>query len=109
MIPGLYNPKVYRRVDWNKDLTLKDSNGTAVNLSGYTFSSSVWNKERSKKFCEMTVTVTNSNNGLLTMSMSEAQTTILPDVCFYDLKSAVGSNTDYWITGQLSVSEGYTA
>jgi hypothetical protein len=88
---------------------LKDSNGTAVNLSGYTFSSSVWNKERSKKFCEMTVSITNSNNGELTMSMTEAQTTILPDACFYDLKSAVGNNTDYWITGQLSVSEGYTA
>ena len=108
ILPGIYSPKVYRRVDWSRDIVLKDSTSSAVNLSGYTFSSSVWNKERSKKYCDMTVSITDSNNGKITMSMTEVQTTQLPDSCFYDLKSAVGNNTNYWLTGEINVQEGYT-
>tara|TARA_B100000579_G_C22466635_1_gene681482 strand:+ start:215 stop:550 length:336 start_codon:yes stop_codon:yes gene_type:complete len=108
IIPGLYSPKVFRRVDWSKGITLKDSTGTAVNLSGKTFTSSVWNKQRTKKYCDMTVSITDSNNGKLEMSMTETQTTQLPDSCFYDLKSTVGSNTNYWLTGELDVKQGYT-
>jgi hypothetical protein len=108
MEPGLYNPKVYRRVDWDRELTLKSESGSAINLSGYTFSSSVFNKERTKKYCDMTVTVTNSSGGQIKMSMTEAQTTALPEKCFYDLRSVIGTNSDYWIKGQITVEEGYT-
>jgi len=108
VIPGLYSPKVYRRVDWTKSITLKDSTGSAINLNGSTFTSSVWNKERNKKYCDMTVSITNAPNGQLTLSLSEAQTTVLPDAPYYDLKRTVGTNTEYWLTGQLDVQQGYT-
>lgn len=108
VIPGLYSPKVYRRVDWSKPITLKDSTGSALNLNGSTFTSSVWNKERNKKYCDMTVTVTDSANGKLTLSLTEAQTTVLPDTPYWDLKRAIGANTEYWLTGQLDVQQGYT-
>jgi len=108
VIPGLYSPKVYRRVDWTKPITLKDSTGSAVNLNGSTFTSSVWNKERNKKYTDITCTVTNAANGQLTLSLSEAQTAVLPDSPYWDLKRAIGANTEYWLTGQLDVQQGYT-
>jgi len=107
-LPGLYNPKVYRRVDWVKNIIIKDSGGTALNLNGSTMTASAWNKERSKKYCDMTCSITDSANGKVSISMSEAQTTILPDSAFYDLKRTIGANTEYVIYGELKVKEGYT-
>jgi len=107
-LPGLYNPKVYRRVDWIKDITIKDSGGTAINLNGSTMTASAWNKERSKKYCDISCSVTDAANGKVRMSMTEAQTTILPDSAYYDLKRSISGNTEYVIYGELKVKEGYT-
>ena len=106
--PGLYSPKIYRRVDWSQEFILKDDGGTAIDLSNQSFTAQAWNKNRTKKYCNMSCTVTDAANGKLTISMSEAQTTILPDSPYWDLKRTNGNDTDYWLYGTLQVSEGYT-
>ena len=106
--PGLYSPKIYRRVDWSQEFILQDNGGTAVNLTGQTFEAQAWNANRTKKYVDMTCTVTDAANGKLTISMTEAQTTVLPDLPSWDLKRTNGNDTDYWLYGTLQVQEGYT-
>tara|TARA_R100001443_G_C3260127_1_gene155395 strand:- start:206 stop:541 length:336 start_codon:yes stop_codon:yes gene_type:complete len=106
--PGIYSPKVYRRVDWSQELVLEDSGGTALNLNSSTFTASAWNENRTKKYCDMTCNVTDAANGKLTISLTEEQTKTLPDLPSWDLKRTNGNDTEYWLTGQLQVQEGYT-
>ena len=105
--PGLYSPKIYRRVDWSQEFVLQ-ANGNAVNLSNSTLTAQAWNENRTKKYCDMTCTISDSANGKVQVSMTETQTTILPDVAYWDLKKTSGDITEYWLTGKLNVFQGYT-
>ena len=102
---------VYRRVDWSKNFIFKDENGTAHNLNTSTLTSECWNEERSKKYADITCTVTDAANGKFTLSLTEAQTTILPSSPspFFDVKRTVGSDTSLIFRGEFLVKEGYTS
>ena len=52
--PGTYNMTIQRRSDHSVDVTLKDSGGSAVNLTGYTLASQVWNPDRTTKAADAT-------------------------------------------------------
>ena len=108
--PGTWNPTLQRRSDWDVQLIFKDSDDAAINLTGYTVKSSVWNENRSKKFCDLTVAYTNRATGTINVSLTEAQTTILPDFAWYDVKLTNGSGkSEFYLQGKITVSEGYTA
>ena len=102
---------VYRRVDWTKNFIFKDNNSTAINLTGSTLTSEVWNAERSKKYCDISCTITDASNGKFRLSLSEAQTTILPTTPapYFDVKRTVGSDTSLLFRGEFLVKEGYTS
>ena len=55
--PGTYNMTIQRGSDHSIDMSLKDSTSSAVNLTGYTLASQVWDAERSLKAADATVTV----------------------------------------------------
>tara|TARA_R100001082_G_scaffold110697_1_gene91401 strand:+ start:112 stop:447 length:336 start_codon:yes stop_codon:yes gene_type:complete len=107
--PGTFNITLYRRSDWIQPIVLKDSTGSAVNLSGYTASSQIWNQERTKKHVDITCTITNTSTGAITLSLTDTQTSILPKTAYYDLKLTTGSNSDFWLTGKITANEGYTS
>jgi hypothetical protein len=102
---------VYRRVDWTKNFTFKDENGTAHNLNNSTLTSEVWNAERSKKYCDISCTITDASNGKFRLSLTEGQTTILPTTPapYFDVKRTVGSDTSLIFRGEFLVKEGYTS
>ena len=102
---------VYRRVDWTKNFIFKDNNSTAINLTGSTLTSEVWNAERSKKYCDITCTITDASNGKFRLSLTEGQTTILPTTPapYFDVKRTVGSDTSLIFRGEFLVKEGYTS
>jgi NAD dependent epimerase/dehydratase family enzyme len=107
--PGTWNPKVQRRADWDFDLVFKDSSDAAINLTGYTVASQVWDKPRTSKFADMTVAYTNRAAGTVKISLSKAQTTLLPDTAYYDIKLTNGAGLEeYYLEGKMTVSEGYT-
>ena len=70
-----------------------------------------WKKheERSKKYTDFSITVTDAPNGKLELSLNKAQTTALPDLVYYDLKANTGTEEKHLLTGEISVKEGYTA
>ena len=106
--PGPYNIELYRRSDWSQEFVLKDSEGTAVNLTGYSTACEFWTQDRAKKHCEVTTTITDATNGKVTLSLTDTQTADLPDTSYYDLKLTIGSISDYWLTGTVTAKEGYT-
>lgn len=108
--PGTYNIILQRRADYSIDLQFKDSTGTAINLTGWTIYSQVWNKTRTTKYADFAVTYTNRLTGQVSLALTDTQTTTFPDECYYDvLLENPSSIREYYLEGTIYVSEGYTA
>ena len=106
---GDYNFELKRRQDWQQQITYTDGNNNPNNLTGYTPLCQVWNYERTKKYADMTVTISDAQNGIIDMSLTDAQTSILPDLSYYDLRVTISTTSYYVIGGTITTTEGYTA
>ena len=109
--PGTYDMTIQRRSDHNVSVTLKDSGGSAINLSGYSIASQIWDSGRSSKAADATISITNSAGGAFDWKLTDTQTTTLTaDEYKYDVLLTNGSGLkEYWIEGTIYMSEGYTA
>ena len=110
IIAGDYDFTVQRRADHTESIRITDSSDSAVNLTGFTIAAQVWNKDRTGKYADFTIAYTNRTNGEFTMSLTHIQTLqFTPDELVYDvliLNSA--GQREYYIQGNIFVSEGYT-
>jgi len=108
--PGTYDMTIQRRSDHSVNFELK-SGGSAVNLTGYTLTSQVWDAGRTTKAADATITVTNTTGGLFTWKATDTQTaTFTGDEYKYDVLLTNGSgDKEYWVEGTIYMSEGYTA
>ena len=104
---AVYNPTVYRNIDFTKSFTWKDGSGNANNLSGSTLTAFAYNEKETQKYADITCTITNEAAGQFTISMTETQTKILPDVAHFSVKRVVGTNSELLIKGQLKVEPSY--
>ena len=102
---------IQRRSDHIVSVTLKDSGGSAVNLTGYTLASQVWDSGRSTKAADATVSVTNASGGAFDWKLTDTQTTgFTADEYRYDVRLTNPSGLhEYWIEGTIYMDEGYTA
>tara|TARA_R100001163_G_C4998668_1_gene148612 strand:+ start:30 stop:371 length:342 start_codon:yes stop_codon:yes gene_type:complete len=109
--PATYNMTVQRRSDHSIQLVFKDSNNDPINLTGYTVEAQVWDKERSLKFADWTVTYTNRSTGTIDIALTDTQTaSFTPAVLYYDVLLTNPSGLkEYYLEGKLTISEGYTA
>ena len=108
--PGTYSITLQRRADYSVTLQFKDSTGAAINLTGWTVAAQAWDRGRTKKFADFTVTYTNRSTGTIALSLTTAQTEILPDEMYYDVLLTNPSGLkEYYLEGVIYVSEGYTA
>ena len=109
--PGTYDMTIQRRSDHTVNVTLKDSNNAAVNLTGYTLASQIWDSSRTTKAADATVTVTNAAGGLFDWTVTDTQTTgFTADEYKYDVLLTNPSGLkEYWIEGTIYMDEGYTA
>tara|TARA_R100001463_G_scaffold130234_1_gene189495 strand:+ start:196 stop:537 length:342 start_codon:yes stop_codon:yes gene_type:complete len=108
--PGTYDMTIQRASDHNVSITLKDSDGAAVNLNGYTVQSQVWDSGRTSKAADVTITFTNQSNGLFDWKLTDTQTTTFTaDEYKYDLLLTNGSGLkEYWLEGTIYMDQGYT-
>ena len=108
--PGKYNFTLQRRADYSLDLQFKDSNGSVIDLTGYTAYAQAWNEGRTTKSADFTVAYTNRSNGQIKISLTDTQTATFPDELRYDvlLENASGER-EYYLEGIIFVSQGYTA
>ena len=109
--PGTYDMTIQRRSDHTVSVTLKDSGGSAVNLTGYTLASQVWDSGRSTKAADATVSVTNASGGAFDWKLTDTQTaTFSADEYKYDVLLTNPSGLkEYWLEGTIYMDEGYTA
>lgn len=108
--PGTYNISLQRRADYEVQLTFTDSSNVAIDLTGWTATAQVWDKERTVKSADFTVTYTDRPNGVITLSLSDVDTATFTDELYYDvlLENTVGLK-EYYLEGVIYVSQGYTA
>lgn len=108
--PGTYNFTLQRRADYSLDLQFKDGNDAVVDLTGYTVYAQAWDKSRTTKSADFTVTYTNRTNGQITISLTDTQTATFPDELQYDvLLEDSGGTREYYLEGVIFISQGYTA
>ena len=109
--PGTYNMTVQRRSDHSIQLIFKDSDSNAINLTGYTVEAQVWEETRTTKYADWTVTYTNRSTGTIDIALTDVQTaTFSPDLLKYDVLLTNSSGLkEYYLEGNIFVSEGYTA
>lgn len=107
--PGTYNFTLQRRADHNITLQFKDSNDTAINLTGWAVAAQAWNKPRTKKHADFSVTYTDRTTGTVVIGLTSAQTALFPDEAYYDVLLTDNNGLkEYYLEGVISVSEGYT-
>tara|TARA_B100000123_G_C25569522_1_gene357689 strand:- start:102 stop:443 length:342 start_codon:yes stop_codon:yes gene_type:complete len=109
--PGTYNMTIQRRSDHSVDFQLKDSNSANVNLTGYTVSSQIWDKARTNKAADVTITITNATGGAFSWKVTDTQTATFNLPSYeYDILLTNGSgDKEYWVEGTITMEEGYTA
>lgn len=110
IIAGTYDFTVQRRSDHTEPFRITDGNDAAVNLTGYTVAAQVWDKERTGKYADFTVAYTNRSNGEFSLSLTHVETLqFTPDELSYDvLLLNPSGKREYYIEGNIFVSEGYT-
>ena len=102
---------VQRRSDHSVQLIFKDSSNNAINLTGFTVEAQVWEETRTTKYADWTVTYTNRSTGTIDIALTDTQTaTFSPDLLKYDVLLTNPSGLkEYYLEGNIFVSEGYTA
>ena len=109
--PGTYNMTVQRRSDHSIQLIFKDGNNNAINLTGFTVDAQVWEETRTTKYADFAVAYTNRSTGTIDISLTDTQTaTFAPSKLKYDvLLTAPNGLKEYYLEGDIIMSEGYTA
>jgi len=109
--PGTYNITLQRRADYSVLLQFKDSTGTAIDITGYTVAAQVWDKARTTKSADFSITYTDRPNGEVTLGLTGTQTEAFPDQeLYYDvLVTDTGGVKSYYLEGVIFIQQGYTA
>jgi hypothetical protein len=108
--PATYNIRPQRRADYPLDITFKDGAGTAINLTGWTVLAQVWDKDRTSKVGDFTVTVASAPNGQVNLKLPYTVTANLSASEYrYDVMLVAPSGLrEYYLEGIVRPSEGYT-
>jgi hypothetical protein len=108
--PATYNIRLQRRADYDLQLRFRDSNNADLDLTGWTAYAQAWNKDRTTKYADFSITYTNRPQGQISISLTDTQTATFPDQVFYDvLLENTSGIRHYYLEGIACVSEGYTA
>jgi len=116
MAAAKHNIVLEQGVDFSLEITLKHSDGTAINLSGATFTSKIRRSpetdaiQRSGSDISFTVNITNASGGQVTFSLSDLDTAALPgDNLIYDIFRTDSAGVKYRdLEGDIEVIERIT-
>ena len=91
-------------------VTVTDSNGDAVNLSGYSVAAQIRKTFLSSSATAFTATISNASSGEITISLTDTQTTALEAGRYvYDvLITASGGTKTRVVEGQVTVNPSVT-
>jgi nitrogen fixation protein FixH len=79
IVPATVNLTIEQGNTWSASLTFTDGTGTAINLTGYTFTAQIRPAYSSSTVtATFTCTVTDAIHGVMTLSLTSDQTAALP-------------------------------
>jgi|TARA_R100000455_G_C6171071_1_gene52483 hypothetical protein len=112
IIAGIADFNVARRNDFPIRLTIKDGNGDAVNLTGYTVDAEVWSLNasgfRDTKFADWEITYTNRGSGIVDIKLTDTHTAAFtkPEL-FYDVQLTEPDGDKFqYLKGTLYITAG---
>ncbi len=116
MAAAKHNIVLEQGVDFSLEITLKHSDGTAINLSGASFTSKIRRSpetdaiQRSSSDISFTVNITSPSGGQVTFSLSDLDTAALPgDNLIYDIFRTDSAGVKYRdLEGDIEVIERIT-
>ena len=107
--PGRFDDTVQRRVVYDLILQIEDREANPIDLTGWTADAQVWDRPRTVKYADFSITYLDLPKGKIKMALTAADTTSLPSVCYYDvLLTDPSGRAEYYLDGTLYLSEGYT-
>ena len=107
--PAVFDFEVNRRSTVPLEIQFK-TDGNPVNITGYTFAGSVFDKERKTNFANFSVEYVNRSIGKLKFKLTPTQTEgFTLNELEYDIKYKQPNNDEFYLLeGTIFVSEGYT-
>lgn len=116
MAAGRYDLVIEQGATFSRQVTWQNSNGSAVNLTGYTIAGKIRRKTSDiQALASFTCTVTDATNGIFTFSLTATQTSSLPVMhsqtsekeyldCVYDIEATTGSTVYRILEGIAKIS-----
>lgn len=108
--PGTYDITIQRCSDHKFNIVFKDSDGTAIDLAGWTVESQIWDIDRTTKAADWSVAYTNRSLGSVDLSITDTQTVSMTnDEYQYDvLLTNTAGLKEYYLEGTIFMEQGYT-
>jgi hypothetical protein len=107
--PATYNIRPQKNADFDLTVRFKDGTGTALNLTGWDMIAQVWDKDRTVKHGDFSVTVTNPSIGEARLLLPYTVTAVLPVEARYDVMLInPGGLREYYMEGIVRPSMGFT-
>lgn len=108
--PARFDDTIQRRVVYDMSLQFQDQYGKYIDLTGWTVASQIWDFGRTTLYATFSVTYSDVVNGSVLLSLTDVQTTSLPDKCYYDvLLTNPSGRKEYYLEGTFYLSQGYTS
>jgi len=107
--PAVFDFEVQRNSTVPLEIQFK-TDGNPVNITGYTFAASVFNKEGTQNFANFSVEYVNRSIGKLKFKLTPTQTNgFTPNELVYDIKyKQPNQDQFYLLEGTIFVSDGHT-
>jgi hypothetical protein len=107
--PATLDITVQQNATFSLSLQLKDSTGTALNMTGYTVAAQIWSAGRASKIADLAFRWDAQTLGKFTLYLTAAQTAALGADGVWDMLVTNPDGTkDYWLRGAVSTEIGYT-
>lgn len=107
MSAGTYNIEIEKGIYYDVSFTLKDSNGTVMDVTDFTFRAEVRRKSDTGLIKSFTVTKTDAENGVIQLKMIGSDTSALPvGVLKWDLIAKDGADKiRRYLGGKVTITD----
>jgi hypothetical protein len=107
--PATYNIRPQKNADYDLTVRFKDGTGATINLTGWDVIAQVWNKERTVKHGDFSITFTAPLLGEVRLLLPYSVTAVLPVEARYDVMLINPSGLrEYYMEGIVRSSMGFT-
>lgn len=107
--PANYPITIEQRADFSRSFAVLDDDGEAVDLTGFTLTAKLWT-ERRRLLTAFTLTWTDQAAGEFTLSLTDAETTLLSGAGVWDLLVEDPDGLkDYYLRGNVLIEPGFTS